>query len=174
MNLDKLNRWLIPITNLGVIIGLVLVLLQLRQDEELMRAELYSDAATARMELHYQMMDPELARVVVKSWTEPETLTLEELRVMDSYLLAAINENRRRLALDRLGLSAEVGAPENTLLFYFGNRFAKAWWQQFKGDGGKMDAELRAIDATISVTDEEWTMDFFKRLRADLNTSSAE
>ena len=171
--LDRLNAWLLLASHLGIIASLVLVALQMRQDQELTRAQLYSDATTARMELHYRMMDPETARVVIRSISDPAALTLEELRVMDSYLLAAVNENRRRLVISSMDLDAEYGAAENSLMFYFGNRFAKTWWDRFKGEGEVMDSALVTLDREIAGFDDDWTMTFFEELLVDLEQGGA-
>ena len=171
MNVDKLNRWLLLVGHVGIIAGLFLVAVQMRQDHALTRAVLYSDATTARMELHYRMMDPAVATVVIKSLTDPSALSFDELRIMDSYLLAVVNEHRRRLVLERMGLDSDFGAPENMLLFYFGNRFAKTWWARFKGDGEEADATLLALDTEIAAFDEDWTIQFFRGLLDDLESA---
>ena len=92
---------------------------------------------------------------------------------MDSYLLAAVNENRRRLVISSMDLDAEYGAAENSLMFYFGNRFAKTWWDRFKGEGEVMDSALVTLDREIAGFDDDWTMTFFEELLVDLEQGGA-
>jgi hypothetical protein len=117
------------------------------------------------------MIDPEVAQLVIKSLAEPASLSLEELRIMDSYLLAAVNEHRRRLVTAEMGLDAEFGAPENMLMFYFGNRFAKTWWNRFKGEGEAMDFSLLELDAEIAEFEEDWTISLLESLRSELQSN---
>jgi len=44
MQTDILNRWLSLVANVGVMLGLVLVAFQIRQDVELTKIQLFSDA----------------------------------------------------------------------------------------------------------------------------------
>jgi len=112
--------------------------------------------------------------VIMKSLAHPEDLTLEELRIMDAYLLVAINEERRRMVLARSGL--QVVEEENVLLFYFSNRFAQEWWQEFTSEGEDMSEEINAeIDRLIrSAADTEMTPNFFRNLGQRMDIKSTE
>ena len=124
MDMDKVNQWLMVTSHLGILAGLILVGVQINQDNQLTRLQIFSDTTTSRIQVHEAIMGDNPAPVIMKSLAHPEDLTLEELRIMDAYLLVAINEERRRMVLARSGL--KVVEEENVLLFYFSNRLLKS------------------------------------------------
>lgn len=173
MKLERINPWLIALSNLGILAGLILVAIQIRQEIQLTRVQIFSEATNARIEMHESMLGEDPAHVVVKSLIEPEELSLDELRIMDAYLLTAVNEARLRLVLAQEGLRIDSAEEENILRFYFGNRFAQAWWRQFTADGEDMTNDTNIeLDRIIgSIGDEEVTLGFLsglgERLRDD-------
>jgi hypothetical protein len=139
MNADKVNRWLTLGANIGVVIGLMLVAVQINQDADLTRAQLFSEATDSRREFNQGMMGSDPMRVVTKSIERPHELTLEELQIMDMYLIAAVNEVRRLELLQDTGLAADVDV-EALEYFYFGSKF------EIKGS----EASIRILLLTIS------------------------
>ena len=176
MNMDKLNQWLMVASHLGILAGLILVGVQINQDNELTRMQIFSDTTTSRVQMHEALMGDDPAPVVMKSLTHPADLSLEELRVMDAYLLSAVNEARLRLVLAQEGLRVDSAEEENLLIFYFGNRFAQAWWKQFTNVGEDMENELNVeLDRIIgSAANTDMTLDFFLSLGKSLNIKSTE
>ena len=176
MDMDKLNQWLLVLSHVGIIAGLILVGFQIKQDSELTRVQIFSDTTSARIQMHESMMGENPAPVVMKSLSSPTELTLEELRIMDAYLLTAVNEARLRLVLARQGLGIDLVEEENILMFYFGNRFAQEWWKQFTSDGENMSNELNAeLDRIVrSAAGTDMTLDFFRSLgkRLDIKSTS--
>ena len=116
------------------------------------------------------------AAVVMKSLYDPKELTLEELRIMDAYLLTAVNEARRNMVLAREGLNVAIVAEENLLEFYFGNRFAQEWWKQFFSEGEDKSNEInQELDRIItSAVDPDFTRRFFQTLGDQLEIKSTE
>ena len=176
MNMDKLNQWLMVASHLGILAGLILVGVQINQDNELTRMQIFSDTTTSRVQMHEALMGDDPAPVVMKSLTHPADLSLEELRVMDAYLLSAVNEARLRLVLAQEGLRVDSAEEENLLIFYFGNRFAQEWWKQFTNVGEDMENELNVeLDRIIgSAANTDMTLDFFRGLGKRLNIKSTE
>ena len=121
-------------------------------------------------------MGEDPAPVIMKSLVHPEDLSLAELRIMDAYLLTAVNEARLRLVLAREGLRFDTVEEENMLRFYFGNTFAQAWWSQFTSDGEDMNNDINAeLDRIItSASDLDMTRSFFESLGGRLSIKSAE
>ena len=85
MNFEHLNRWLTLIANIGIVIGLVMVAIQIQQDSDLARAQLFSDHTDSRRDWNQAMMGESPMEVVAKSIERPAELTLAELHVMDFY-----------------------------------------------------------------------------------------
>ncbi len=176
MDMDKLNQWLLVASHLGIIAGLILVGIQINQDTELTRIQIFSDTTASRIQMHEALMGDNPAPIVMKSLTHPEELSLGELRVMDAYLLSAVNEARLRLVLAQKGLRVDSTEEENLLLFYFGNRFAQEWWKQFISNGEDIKNEHNIeLDRIIgSAENTDMTLDFFRSLVNRLNIKSVE
>ena len=51
MNYTRLNDWLALLANVGVVIGLVLLIFEIRQNSEMMRAQITQSRAEASMSL---------------------------------------------------------------------------------------------------------------------------
>ena len=165
MHLDKLNQWLLLISQLGILAGLLLVGLQIRQTAELTKAQLFSDITSSRIEMAGGYLGENPAPTLAKSLTEPKALTIEELYVMDAYLIRGLNEVRRAEVLKRLGLGIGISAAENVHAFYFGNEFAQKWWAVFMEKHSE-DEVLIGIDRLIRSTSPRLTMSIFESLRA--------
>ena len=148
--------------------------IQIRQDAELTRVQIFSDATHARIQMHESMLGDDPAPIVMKSLTRPEALSLDELLVKVAYLLTAVNEARLRLVLAQEGLRVDSAEEENILSLYFGNRFAQSWWNQFIADGKKMTSDInRELDRIIrSAADTNLTLSFFRELGEQLNIRS--
>ncbi len=50
MDTDKVNRWLTLTANLGILIGLVLIIVEIRQNSQLMRAQINMDRTASTIE----------------------------------------------------------------------------------------------------------------------------
>jgi hypothetical protein len=146
-------------------LGLVLVAYQIRQDVELTKVQLFSDATSSRKEWNQAMLGSDPMDVVMKPIENPSALTLAELHIMDAYLVGAVNELRRLELLDAAGLAVNVDV-EGLHHFYFGSRFAKAWYEEFRQPGYLP----YYYDEQIRTTDDGWIEDFFERVNARLGT----
>ncbi len=166
MKMDSINRWLSLVANIGVMLGLILVAYQIRQDVELTKVQLFSDATSSRKEWNQAMLGSDPMNVVMKSIESPSELTLAELHVMDAYLVGAVNELRRLELLEAAGLDVNVEV-EGLHHFFFGSRFAKAWYEEFREPGYLpyyYDEQIRAMD-------NDWIERFFERVNMRLNES---
>jgi hypothetical protein len=164
MHKESFNQWLSLIANIGVMLGLILVAYQIRQDVELTKVQLFSDATSSRKEWNQAMLGSDPMNVVMKSIEVPSEPTLAELHVMDAYLVGAVNELRRLELLEAAGLDVNVEV-EGLHHFFFGSRFAKAWYEEFRDP----DYLPYHYDEQIRATDDKWIESFFERVIARLN-----
>ena len=172
MKLEKLNQWLLLASHVGILGGLILVGLQIRQDTEIAKVQLFSEITSSRIEMAGALLGENPAPIIAKSLTDPDALTLSEMYVVDSYLIRGLNEARRERVLNRVDLDIGIASPENGLAFYFGNEFAQKWWVEFTKSGEDMDNEvLREIDELIRSADPDFTMDVFKGLARSTRAS---
>jgi hypothetical protein len=169
MKTDLVNRWLTLLANVGVMLGLVLVAYQIRQDVELTKVQLFSDATSSRKEWNQAMLGSDPMIVVMKSIENPSDLTLAELHVMDAYLVGAVNELRRLELLKASGLDVNIEV-EGLHHFFFGSKFAKAWYEEFR------DPEYLPyhFDDEIRRMDDKWIEGFFERVMSRLDEADHE
>lgn len=67
MDLDKANRWLTLVANIGVLIGLIVLIVELRQNSDIMRAQMHNEAAAIRVSnRHAEANSGEIARIQAK------------------------------------------------------------------------------------------------------------
>ena len=168
MKSEKINSWLSLGANIGVVIGLILVAYQINQDAELTKVQLFSDATTSMNEFNYALMGDNPLEAVTKSIENPRDLTLEELQVVDAYLISAVNEIRRLELLRQAGLDVE-GAMEGIHTYFFGTNYARAWFQQYGGEG-----KLPHMTDRIRQTDPDWVVKNFDGVLARLNDDSGQ
>jgi hypothetical protein len=168
MKTDKISRWLTLGANIGVVLGLLLVALQIRQEAELTKIQLFSDHTNSRKEWAQAMMGDSPMNVVAKSIERPKDLSLEELLIMDHYFVSALNEIRRLELLSKSGLDTGA-AIEGLQSFYFGSNFAQAWYQAYGGED-----ELEAVDTKVSGVDKKWIVNFFNRVLSKLDDESGQ
>jgi len=98
MNVDKLNQWLGVGANLGVLVGIVFLIIEINQNTE--QAELdaaalqtsnYQEIIASVIELNsYVIQDPEFTDILIRGEANPSDLTPVELRRYDSYTIVTI------------------------------------------------------------------------------------
>lgn len=169
MKSSKLSDWLQVIGSFGILAGLILVTLQMKQSTALVRAELRSNADDAWINIDASKQSETFSQVLAKSIVEPQNLTTAEILELDGYLFTYMDQLVRDRALYRLGISDEP--PEilvrGSLQDYFGNKFARAWWAETKW---KFDPELAEIIEVemknVSITQD---IDYIERIKARLS-----
>ncbi len=165
---ERINQWLLLVSHAAIVGGLVLVAVQINQEMNVAEIQMFNEATSSRIARQMTMMGENPASIVAKSLTDPDSLTLTELRVMDAYFIAGVNEIRRTEVLEREGLDVGSASFENLLTFLFGNEFGKNWWAQFISEGEEMNEVYSEMDALIRELEPTWTMHFFDSLRTRL------
>ena len=168
MKTEKISSWLSLGANIGVVVGLMLVAYQINQDVELTKVQLFSDVTTSMNEFNQALMGDKPLEIVAKSIETPHELTLAELQIMDAYLISAINEIRRLELLRRSGLNVE-GSMEGIHAYYFGNNYARAWFQEYGADANLPDMTKR-----ISEADPDWVVRFLDGVLARLDDNAGQ
>lgn len=90
MNLDKLNKWLTLAANIGVIAGIVLLALEIKQNNELLSSQARMFGEQNRMRDEIAIMENAALRAVLTKKNQMEDLTAEEellYRVFQSTVL---------------------------------------------------------------------------------------
>ena len=164
MVLSKTNNWLQIVANLGIVVGLLLVGVQLKQNSDLLRTQLLYEESDRAMQLEALLVGEDGAKVWAKAMEDPEHLTLAEQRIMEALLWSYTEQLQsvRRLAelglLDdtdwRLRVQTEAG-------FFYGSRYGTAWWKNFSGDNEALPKDLvDAIDEQLSQYSTNYTVEY--------------
>lgn len=175
VDFSKTNSWLQIAANLGIVVGLLLVGIQLKQNSDLLKIQLLYQESDRAMQLEALLVGENGAEVWAKSIEDPEHLTLAEQRIMEALLWSYTEQLRslRRLAelglLDstdwRLRVKTEAG-------FFYGSRYGTAWWKNFSGDDGLLPKDLvDAVDEHLSQYSTNYTLEYIKGPTKLLNQS---
>lgn len=167
----QVNDWMKVIGNLGVFAGLVLVALQMQQSNQIARAEQEAEASKAYQDLEIAMLGEHGAAAWVKSLMDPASMTLEEIKIVDSYLVNALNFLRRTQTREEAGLEPE-GAFEaeikSSTAFFFGNAFGRTWYEYEKVHHADNPDLIRYMDEALASHEENHTAKWLLRIQRDI------
>jgi hypothetical protein len=171
MKVETVNKWLSVCANFGLIAGLLLVAMQLRQNADLMRVQLLSDGITTDQDIESAMFGDDGSIAWAKSIEDPSDLTSAEIKVMDGYLITQVYSWQRLRLLEEEGL-LPAGSTESAIKtgqeFYFGNRFAKVWWKHESQNHS--DSEfVRMIDESLDELDDQRNLRWLNQMHKDLS-----
>ena len=83
MDIVRTSEWLQVVAAIGVIVGLLLVAYELRQEQELARAQLGSETMAGFQDVAQALRDRDTVSIYTKAITDPESLTFEEQIILD-------------------------------------------------------------------------------------------
>jgi hypothetical protein len=156
--------------NIGIIVGLVLVTLQLRQNASLARIEILSQDISDERAVEIGMLGDAGAVAWAKSIENPRSMTSADVKVVDGYLVNQVQGWLRILLLESEGL-VESGTTEARIRtgvdFYFGNRFAQAWWK-YESQRGYDAVLVGLVNAAIREIEDERNLRWLGDLASDL------
>ena len=89
--------------NLGLIVGLVLVAVQIKQNNDLAKAQLLSDGWLAGIQINLALIGENPAASMAKASTVPDQLTDEDLILLNRIVTAQALLGRRTVSLDAVG-----------------------------------------------------------------------
>lgn len=178
MEISKFNHWLQISANIGIVAGLLLVGIQLKQNSDLLKTQLLYEESNRAIEMETQVIGENAARVWAKSLTEPQNLTLEEQRIMEALLWIYAEHLRATRLLATLGLLDDdewrlrVRADSG---FFYGNRYAAAWWKNYKAGNEVVPQDLiDAVDARLADVSVDNTLEYFGRQLEYLDLTPAD
>lgn len=156
MDTNKLNRWLTLAANLGVLAGLIVLIVEIRQSSAIAEAQFYLDQVEANETLEFTMLGDNPAAVWERSVFEPESLSPGDIRVMDAYLSSRLYVWWNMFELEQRGFVKRGATGANirgSVEFYFGSAFAQNWWQHERDYGDWGDSLTQLIEAAMLKTD---------------------
>jgi hypothetical protein len=158
-----LSQTITILANLGVLIGIALILIELNQSRQLAEAQFRLDVDQTYRAAEVAMMESGLSDAWATSISRPESLTVAEIRSLDSFYATIINRWANTFRLEQEGLAndgATLGQMD-AAPFFFGNPFAVRWWSY---DRENWPADFAAtVDRVIAEVDaqanERWILD---------------
>ena len=136
MDSDKINRWLTLGANLGVLVGIVFLVLEMRQNSAIATAQVRLEYAAGWRSVDESRQDESFSEVFTKSIENPEELSLNEVVQLDAYYSGILDQMLSAQTASTAGLRdapfAEVAKTVGAI--YFSNEFARSWWTQVRSD----------------------------------------
>lgn len=163
MDFEKLNKWLQVSANIGIVLGLVLVGFQLRQNSELARIQLLYEESSRAIELESEVVGERAAEVWAKSIQAPEDLTLAEIRIMEALLWSFTEQLRGTYRLAEQGLLSDEDwrvRARSEVTFQFSDPYSRAWWKNFSTGNSNLPEELRAVVDNVIAGDDSTVKDY--------------
>lgn len=132
---ERLNHWLTLGANIGVVLGLMVLIIEVRQNANLSRAAMEADKNNMLATIELSMAAPATAEAWVTSVREPEKLTDAQIRMVESHLVAVMLQWDQLFQMQSIDLASKERVEQHIRAvapFYFGSAFAKNWWQHEK------------------------------------------
>ncbi len=167
MKTDQVNRWLVVGANVGVLLGLIFVAVELNQNSEQLRLQLIFETTQKIFENNQDLLGDNPAPTISKSITNPEALTFEEYLVASSYVLNLMNEMEDRyFVYHQAGLISDEDWKrhiDENISWCLGNRFAQEVWRTTKS---AFESELaNYVDQALTNVSETDTYNYWLEMR---------
>ncbi len=154
MDLAKLNDWLQLAAAIGVLFGLLLVAMEIRQANEIANAEATADIFEG-WELQSRVeMESDIKSIFERSFRSPEDLTTDEILRLDSWLTSIIMLYSRKAVLYfRFDYTVDPGDEDwADLAYYFDSPFTRAWYKHSRPWIAAEPKLVEIIDNLIETT----------------------
>jgi hypothetical protein len=126
---ERLDTWLSVVANLGVVVGIFFLVVEIRQNTEALRAETHlAMFQGAQQELFVTIEHPRIVSIAA----DPETpATFDDLARLDSFLTAAMNARQYAWRQYRAGVLDEEAwiAETNIIALLVGSERNREWWR---------------------------------------------
>jgi hypothetical protein len=155
MKSSRLNEWLQILASLGVLIGLVVVAYEIKQNTETAQAEFYRESYSMWMHVSTVEIETDIDEILVKSITNPESLSPGELVELSAYfvLVMSIYDNGARAK--ELGIATPTSLiRELDARYYFSSEISRQWFEANKNWMRPENVEIisRVIHSTPATT----------------------
>tara|TARA_R110000850_G_scaffold129227_5_gene249088 strand:- start:27836 stop:28831 length:996 start_codon:yes stop_codon:yes gene_type:complete len=172
---ERVNRWLTLAANLGVLLGLIVLIVEVRQNAAMSRLSHETAAANMLAHVELSLATPAASDAWMKAIHAPEDLTHGELRMAETQLVAIMQQWDTLFSMEQEGLVDRARIRmhiENTAPFYFGSRFAKRWWER-EEIGWAGTPMFEVADPIISSIDPHFLVESYAFIRAPFASDSA-
>ena len=117
MDSENISKWLTLGANIGIMIGLILVVIQIRQNSDLLRLQFINDEYLSEFSSEILLIGENPADAIMKAMYSPEDMTYADFRINDAYLISKIDMMYRRYQLGQEGVFDENAWRESNIGF---------------------------------------------------------
>jgi hypothetical protein len=135
----KLANWLQILGNVGLIAGLVLVAVQIKENTDATKAQMVNEGFAAELALRLAVVGENASSALSKAIDRPDALTTEEMVVLTRLQEANFSVRARNEWIDDMGygiasslLTTAEGNANITVWEHLDTPFGLAWWQDAK------------------------------------------
>ncbi len=158
---SKSTDWWVLIGNIGIFLGLVLVGYQIKQTNDIARAEMISQGAGFGMDIDLAMIGEGGSLALSKVNYQADELSDEEIAVLNhihrAYITVAIHvTNMREIGMSKIPESVQA----DDLAFLMNSHFGRMYWEESKqflpfpeSFVSEVDRSLSGRDPTVSRVD---------------------
>jgi hypothetical protein len=164
---DRLARWLTLGANIGVLLGLVILIVEVRQNAELTRTAMETGLNDTLTQIELNLANPEISAAWVKSIRNPESLSDVESRMVESHLVAVMLQWDHMFNMESAGLVPRAEAQrhiQNVAPYYFGSRHGKNWWR-WQEAGWKGTPMMDVAGPIVDALDENFMLRYLDGTR---------
>jgi len=177
MNNSKLSNWLQIAANVGIVVGLLLVGVQLKQNSDLLKTQMLYDESRRAVDLETLVVGENGAEVWAKSISDAKNMSLPEQRIMEALLWSFSEQLRSTRLLAELGLLEDEEwrlRVRSETAFYLANDYGKAWWINYStGNAALPDDLIAEVNLRLSQVDENFTAGYAKAIMELVNSNVA-
>ena len=150
MNKRDLGQTVNTLANIGVLVGLILVAIQINQNTGIAQAQLTNDYYLADMQLELSMMGDEPVSSFVKAVYEPDQLDQRDAAILDRYFNYGLVQLLRLSRMQELGFADDRSVQQQIdyLKWHLGNEAGRSWWEEYRQSGPNDDI-VRLIDEEL-------------------------
>jgi len=166
MDMDRLNRWIALAANVGILVGLILVGYEIRQNSALVRAQIVAAAFSDQVALAIAQMGDEYPNALARSVGQPNSATLEDVVVLQAALEARFGELRRNAILEEIDVFTGLWRQD---IAYLSRPFTTPLGRQFWSSryDEKIDW-MREVQSAIESTEQTWESENLGSLQESL------
>jgi hypothetical protein len=177
MNNRKLSNWLQIAANVGIVVGLLLVGVQLKQNSDLLKTQMLYDESRRAVDLETLVVGENGAEVWAKSISDAKNMSLPEQRIMEALLWSFSEQLRSTRLLAELGLLEDEEwrlRVQSETAFYLANDYGKAWWINYSAGNTALPDDLIAeVNLRLSQVDQSFTAGYAKAIMELVNSNVA-
>ena len=133
MNSEKLSNWLGVLANFGVLVGILFLVLEMRQNQELMQIQIQQSRSDTAINLNMNLAESEYFFPLMMRQAAGEIMTAEESGRQNLYLRANFLNLENIFLQYQNGMLSEDAITAVRVLprtIFTQSPFGRVWWQR--------------------------------------------